>query len=223
VALCANDISHACAVPVEHPWLARRTRAGGAVSGALHADWPYDFPQRPPLQDEQRFAVLRRLLDDHDIGLRERFAGSVLLLYAQPLTRIAQLRTGDITTADSGEVAITVARGAIVLPEPLASIALALRQRISNGDVDGWLLPGRKPGTHITAEHLRKRLAPYGVTSRPGRHGALLALAGRFPAPILAERLGIHQARAAHWVRAAGATYSGYVELRIARDVDEIP
>jgi len=52
-----------------------------------HVDWPYDFPQRPPLHDEQRFADLRRLLHDHDIGLRERFAGSVLLLYAQPLTR----------------------------------------------------------------------------------------------------------------------------------------
>ena len=38
--------------------------------------------------------------------------------------------------------------------------------------------------------------------------------AGRLPAPILAERLGIHQARAAQWARAAGATYSGYVELR---------
>jgi hypothetical protein len=148
----------------------------------------------------------------------------VLLLYAQPLTRIAQLRTSDITTTDSGEIAIRVARGAIVLPEPLASIALALRdQRISSEDVDDWLLPGRKPGTHITAEHLRKRLAPSGVTSRPGRHGALLALAGRLPAPILAERLGIHQARAAQWVRAAGGTYSGYVEPRLARDVDDVP
>jgi hypothetical protein len=93
-------------------------------------------------------------------------------------------------TADSGEIAITVPRGAILLPEPLASIALAPRyQRISNGDVDGWLLPGRKPGTHITAEHLRKRLAPSGVTSRPGRHGALLALAGR-PVRVTASTRG---------------------------------
>lgn len=76
------------------------------------------------LQDEQRFAVLRRLLHGNDIGLRERFAGSVLLLYAQPLTRIAKRRTSDSMTADGGETAITVARGAIVLPEPLASIAL---------------------------------------------------------------------------------------------------
>jgi hypothetical protein len=57
----------------------------------------------------------------------------------------------------------------------------------------------------------------------PSRHSALLALAGRLPAPILAERVGIHQARAAQWVRAAGATYSGYVELRIARDVGGAP
>jgi hypothetical protein len=54
-------------------------------------------------------------------------------------------------------------------------------------------------------------------------HGALLALAGRLPAPILAERLGIHQAPAAQWVRTAGATYSGYVELRPARDVGDVP
>jgi hypothetical protein len=129
---------------------------------------------------------------------------------------------GAVSAARNGAT-ITFARGAIVLPEPLASIALALRhQRISSGALDGWLLPGRKPGTHITAEHLRKRLAPYGVASRPGRHGALLALAGRLPAPILAERL-VHQARAAQWVRAAGATYSGYVELRLARDVGDVP
>ena len=89
--------------------------------------------------------------------------------------------------------------------------------RVADGEHDGWLLPGRKRGTHITAEHLRKRLAPHGITSRPGRHGALLALAGRLPAPILVERLGIHQARAAQWARAAGATYAPYVRLRAER------
>jgi hypothetical protein len=57
----------------------------------------------------------------------------------------------------------------------------------------------------------------------PGRHGAMLALAGRLPAPILAERLGIHQACAAQWVCAAGATYSSYVESRVARDGGDVP
>ena len=88
---------------------------------------------------------------------------------------------------------------------------------MSPGRFGNLRLPGRKRGTHITAEHLRKRLAPHGITSRPGRHGALLALAGRLPAPILAERLGIHQARAAQWASAAGATYAPYVRLRAER------
>jgi hypothetical protein len=35
-------------------------------------------------------------------------------------------------------------------------------------------------------------------------------------AEILAERLGFHQARAAQWVRAAGATYADYGALRQA-------
>ena len=62
----------------------------------------------------------------------------------------------------------------------------------------GWCPAGRTPG----------------ITSRPSRHAALLALAARLPAPILAERLGFHPARAAQWVRAAGATYADYVALR---------
>ncbi|HWK18922.1 MAG TPA: hypothetical protein VNR66_15855 [Solirubrobacteraceae bacterium] len=52
-----------------------------------------------------------------------------------------------------------------------------------------------------------------------GRHAALLALAARLPAPVLAERIGIHQARAAQQrVRLAGATYADHVAKR-DRDV----
>lgn len=79
-----------------------------------------------------------------------------------------------------------------------------------------WLPPGRKAGTHVSSDQLLQRLKRYGITSRAGRHGALLALAARLPAPILAERIGVHQARAAQWVRAAGATYADYAALRAA-------
>ena len=118
---------------------------------------------------------------------------------------------------DRGGTAITFARER---PARAARFDRArLRcQRVADGEQDGsllCLLPGRKPGMHITADHLRKRLAVHGITSRPGRHGALLALAGRLPAPILAERLGIPPSpRSAMGRTAAGATYSGYVELR---------
>jgi hypothetical protein len=139
----------------------------------------------------------------------------VLLLYAQPLTRIARIRTNDVAMTSDGQITLTVARGNFTLPEPLASLALGLRyQRLQRAGEEGWLLPGRHPGTPVSADNLRLRLKRYHITSRPGRHGALLALAARLPAPILADRLGIHRSRAAQWVRAAGTTYGDYVAIR---------
>ena len=55
-----------------------------------------------------------------------------------------------------------------------------------------WLMPGRKHGTHVTAEELRRRLQVLDLPVRPGRRGALLALASELPAAVLAE----HFARA---------------------------
>jgi hypothetical protein len=123
--------------------------------------------------------------------------------------------TNDIAMTSNSEKVLTIGPGSFILPEPLASIALDLRtcqlQRIG---AEGWLLPGRHAGTPVSADSLRLRLKRYDITSRRGRHSALLALAARLPAPILADRLGIDQARAAQWVRAAGATYAPYIELR---------
>lgn len=194
-------------------WLAR-----GQVIAPLEAPWNAHAGIAAPLDDDQRLAILRRLLEDERLDPRDRFAGALVLLFGQPLTRIAQLRRSDLQETDQS-VALRLGRRPVELPGPLARIALELRDRpagqaraaASSGD---WLLPGRKHGSHLTAERLRARLRPLGVrAARPGRHGALLALAERLPAPILAEELGLHHRRAAEWVRAAGAPYADYVAL----------
>jgi hypothetical protein len=142
----------------------------------------------------------------------------VLLLYGKPTTRIVALRTTDINTTAGGETTLRLGRGEIPLPEPLAQVAQALRdQQLQRTGIDGWLIPGRHAGQHITADRLQQRLTRYGIErSREGRHAALLALAARLPAPILAERIGIHQSRAEAWVRIAGGTYADYVAVRLA-------
>jgi hypothetical protein len=61
---------------------------------------------REALADEQRFAILRRLLHDEDLDLRYRFTGSVLLLYGQPITRIAVLATTDIDITRGGAITL---------------------------------------------------------------------------------------------------------------------
>lgn len=189
-------------------------RAG--VIGPVDVAWDDRPPTRHALDDAHRFAILRRLLHDRDLDLRDRFVGSVLLLYGRPLTRIATMPTSAISADERGGVALKLGRGEVSLPEPLDAIALALRdQQLQRARGEGWLLPGRHAGTHITADRLRERLKRYGVDrSVEGRHAALLALAVRLPAPILAERIGIHPARAARWVRLAGASYGEYVAVR---------
>jgi hypothetical protein len=140
----------------------------------------------------------------------------VLLLYGKPTTKIAALRTTDIDTTPDGAVTLRLGRGEIALPEPLSEIARALRDhQLQETGVAGWLIPGSHAGQHVSADTLQRRLKRYGIQrSREGRHAALLALAARLPAPILAERIGIHQSRAAAWVRMAGGTYADYVALR---------
>jgi hypothetical protein len=194
-------------------WLGRTE-----VTGPLEVAWDDRLPVRPALDDDRRFAILRELLHDKEVDLRDRFAGSVLLLYGRPITRIVALRATAINVDVDGQTTLRLGRGEIPLAEPFDAITIALRDRqLQRTGADGWLLAGRHAGTHITAETLRGRLKRYGIgPSREGRHAALLALAARLPAPILAERIGIHQARAAQWVRLAGSTYVDYVANRNA-------
>jgi hypothetical protein len=124
-------------------------------------------------------------------------------------------------TAPDGGITLRLRRGEIPLPDPLARVSQELRdEQLARTGTDGWLIPGRHAGQHMTADRLQQRLKRYGIDrSREGRHAALLALAARLPAPILAERIGIHQSRAAAWVRMAGGTSSEYVAIR-NRDED---
>lgn len=156
----------------------------------------------------------RRLLHDEDVDLRDGFAGGVLLLYGKLITKIARLRTADVNLAAEETVTLRLGRGETPLPEPLGAIALQNQQPRPTA-TEGRLFPGRHAGQHITADTLLLRLKRYGIDrSREGRHAALLALAARLPAPILAERIGIHQGRAAQWVRLAGVTCADYVAVR---------
>ena len=83
-----------------------------------------------------------------------------------------------------GKCALILDGGAVELRDRPAG-----RLRMAAGHGDG-LLPGRKHGSHLTAE----RLKPIGIrATRRGRHGALLALAGRLA--FLAARARPHRCR----------------------------
>ncbi|WP_146178493.1 hypothetical protein [Nonomuraea fuscirosea] len=52
--------------------------------------------RRATLTEDERLATLRRLLIDTDAPQRLRVAGIIVLLYAQPLTRVVRLTVDEV-------------------------------------------------------------------------------------------------------------------------------
>ena len=161
------------------------------------------------LDDHARWAIVERLLHDSTIDLTDRVAGCLVLLYAQQLSRLVGLTVEQVVTTDDA-VHLRLGLGPVVIPEPLGHMLVTLatggRAYVGVGSptVHTWLFPGLYPGRPLHPSHLGQRLARYGIAVMPGRRAALMHLASRLPAAVLAEMLNLHPTTAVHWVAAAG-------------------
>ncbi len=54
------------------------------------------------LDDAERRALIDRLVNETSLDVRDRFAGLLVLIYGQPITRIAQLRLSDVSVCERG-------------------------------------------------------------------------------------------------------------------------
>src|SRR6185437_6506463 len=83
----------------------------------------------PAISQDQRWALTARLLRGTTLEPTDRVAGCLLLLYGQPLSRIATMTTSQVTRHDS-QTLIRLGRHDAPVPGPLAD---AIRQLISDG------------------------------------------------------------------------------------------
>lgn len=200
-------------------------------------DWASEHDHCPPLHvpllgrvtgaatsDDDRFAHLARLLHDADLELTDRVAGALLLLYGQPLSRIAAITTDQISNRDQ-QVSLRFGHHDVHLPEPLAGLVVALARHgrpyrgVGSPAASTWLFPGHLPGRPLTPARLGERLRALGVHAQPGRRAALTSLAAQLPAAVLAELLDLHPTTAVRWVRDAGGDWNRYAaHLAQARD-----
>lgn len=185
------------------------------VVGAIEVPRLRDRDLGDALDDEERLAIVRRLLSDATIDLRDRVAGCLVLVFAQAISRLLLLRTDDVQIVDA-TVALRFGSQDTEIPEPLGALVLALkadpRGLASTGAAhgDGWLFPGALVGSPMSTERMQRRLKTLGISGRSGRGSALMRLAREIPAPILADLLGIHENTAAGWTRAAGGEWARY-------------
>ncbi len=177
----------------------------------------YTAKTRPTITQDQRVAWLRELLTGTNESLPYRIAGILLLLYAQPLVRVAKLRTDAIET--NGNMRITFGAHPVPVPEPFAELLrehLASRPnlRTGAGTQSQWLFPGTRAGQPLHPNGIMGRLRRLGIDLRGARNAALDEHLLASPPPMVADALGYsHQIAFLH-ADAAGDAWSRYVDLR---------
>jgi hypothetical protein len=149
----------------------------------------------PLLTQDQRLAMLKACLTNNIDTLSYRVAAILLLLYAQPVVKIAAMKSTDvILTPDGPRLSLGEEHPAPV-PEPFATLLtthLASRPNMRTGSSSGspWLFPGYRPGQHIHPNTLMMRLREIGVDLLGARNASLRGLVKEVPAPLVAEMLG---------------------------------
>lgn len=168
---------------------------------------------RNAIDQQQRWDVARRLVEDDTIEPDDRLAAAFVVLYAQPLTRVAALAISDVRR-DGDRVTVNFDGHDIDLPEPFATIATQLPRRRHAGPADHlptrWLFPARRPDKHLGINALRSRLNALGIDPRQMRIAALAQLASQIPPAVLAKAIGITARTASKAVTLNGGNWARY-------------
>ncbi|MGH9267137.1 MAG: hypothetical protein ACRD0D_03065, partial [Acidimicrobiales bacterium] len=168
--------------------------------------------QRPVLDDEARWAIARRLVVEDSLDVADRVGAALLVLYGQPVARIATLKTTDIHRSPDGTVIAELAGHPVPIHEPFATLIGQLPRRHSNGVSDqlsnDWLFPGRLAGRHIGPVVLGERLRDLGIEPRAMRNAARAQLAAEIRPALLGEIIGV--ATATRWAALTAGNWTGY-------------
>ena len=121
-------------------------------------------PARQPPEADQRWEIARNLLHGKGHEATDRVAGCLVLLYAQPLSRITALTTSHVLDGAAG-MKLSLGITPVDIPEPLATQVrdLVARRRghaaIGHTDDNPWLFPGGRAGRPISTARLHVRLS----------------------------------------------------------------
>lgn len=173
----------------------------------------------PAIAGDDRWAVARRLLHEPGLDPADRVAGALVVIYAQPVSKISRLRLSDVATAAEG-VRLRLGTTLVTLPEPLAGHVrelVARRRSPAKARLPQevpWLFPGRAPGRPFGEVSLAARLRRLGIEPSRARQVALFQLSAELPAAVVADLLGVHITTATAWARIAGRDWAGYAATR---------
>jgi hypothetical protein len=196
------------------PFLTWAKARGHVGTGVSIPTTPRRNP-RPVLDDRKRWAIARQLVTDTTLNDADRVAGALLVLYGQPLSRIAAVTTGDIHPSSDGTTIVELAGHPMPLHEPFVTLIGQLPQRGTHGMSDqihrtGWLFPGRQADRHISPNALGVRLRRIGIEARTMRNSARAQLATEIPPALLGEIIGVNATTATRWAALTAGNWTDY-------------
>jgi hypothetical protein len=173
----------------------------------------------PPGSDA-RLAAVRRLLLDETLPLGDRLAGCLVTLYGQQASKIAALRTTELSCS-GGEARLKLGADWLDVPEPVAALLREhLRDRSSMttaaNPASSWLFLGQLAGEHRSYRRLVRVLHQLGIPARASRLAAWRELVREAPPAVLADALGVSPGTAMRHAVLGGADWSAYAARRRA-------
>jgi hypothetical protein len=168
------------------------------------------------LTQDQRLAWIKKLLGGDVDSLPYRVAGTLLLLYAQPLVKIVALQTTAVVLTPH-ETWISLGTEPAPVPKPFAGMLKAhLRNRPNLRTAGGmaatpWLFPGHNPRKHLDTQTMMHRLRNLGINLLGARNSALRNLVTEVPPPVVAHLLGYTNSCTHYHAQLAAQPWSRYV------------
>lgn len=172
---------------------------------------PFKASITTPIPAQQRLDLIRQVHDSTEMDLTDRVAALLVLLYAQPLSKITRLTIDDITVAD-GQMLIRLGDPPAPVPPPFdALIAQHLANRpnlmSATNPNSHWLFPGRRAGQPLHPATIRLRFQHLGIPNLHGRTRALREMLLQAPPAFVAGMLGYTPGPAEAIAAEAGATW----------------
>ena len=172
------------------------------------------------MSEDTRWDLLTRCLHDTAMPIDVRAAGALLLLYGIPVTRIIELRAGQLTKRGE-RCYLTIDTHQVIVPPAVSRLLGELPASIpgSASVVSGadsvWLFSGRQAGRPVSAASMWRRLRHHGIDIVPARNTTLITLAADLPPAVLSDLLGISITSAVHWARRAARDWTPYLQARL--------
>ncbi|MEU9945004.1 hypothetical protein [Streptomyces lavendulae] len=171
---------------------------------------------------DARWRLVHRLVHEPGLAVRDRTAGLLLLLFAQPPSRICALTRDDVLD-DGTMLRLRLGTHPVEIPPPLDTMIRELvrhpvskAHRLESGP-SRWLFPGSRTGRPMEPVSMSRRLKALGIRPRPTRNASLMDLAAELPAFVFSRLLGFCEQTAANWSAESGGEDAPYAAHRARR------